>query len=192
MTARSSQGITQLLVAWSDGDKLALEQLTPLVYQELRRMAQRYLSRERRVQTLQTTALINEAYLRLIDWKNVRWQNRAHFFAVASKLMRRIVVDYVRSRDSAKRGGSVLKIPLDIAGPISIEPRPDVVALDDSLRALEKIHPRQARVVEMRFFGGLSVTETAEVLKVAERTVARDWDMAQAWLYRELSKKCDS
>jgi RNA polymerase sigma factor (TIGR02999 family) len=160
----------------------------PLVYQELHRLAKHYMVREQPGQTLQATALVNEAYLRLIDWKNVRWQNRAHFFGVSAQLMRRILVDFARSRHYAKRGGEAQPISLEEAAVVSEERDADMVALDDALNALAAIDPRQSQVVELRFFGGLSVEETAEVLKISPRTVMREWSLAQAWLYREIRK----
>src|SRR5215471_469158 len=172
MATPSSQEITQLLLAWSDGDQAALEKLTPLVYAELHRLAKGFMFGERPGHTLQTTALINEAYLRLIDWKNVRWQSRAHFFGVAAQVMRRILVDFARSRNYARRGGGTQR-----------------VALDDALKSLAEIDPRKSQVVELRFFGGLSAEEIAEVLKVSLRTVEREWSLARAWLYRELRGK---
>ena len=187
MSAPSSKQITQLLVAWGDGDQSALEELTPLVYEELRRLAHHYMDRERPGHTLQTTALVNEAYVRLIDWKNVHWQNRAHFFAVSAQLMRRILVDFARSRRYAKRGGGVLAVTLDEAALVSNEKGTDIVALDEALLSLTELDARQSRVVELRFFGGLSIEETAEVLKVSPGTVRRDWSLARAWLHRELT-----
>ena len=184
----SAREVTQLLIAWSDGDESALEKLTPLVHAELYRLAKRYMAREGQGHTLQATALVNEAYLRLIDWKNVRWQNRAHFFGVSANLMRRILVDYARSRNYQKRGGGAHKVPLDEAAVVSRERAADFVALDDSLNALAEVDPRKSKIVELRFFGGLSVDETAEVLKVSSRTVMREWSLAQAWLYREMCK----
>ena len=191
MSAPSSKQITQLLVAWSDGDQSALEELTPLVYEELRRLAHHYMGRERPGHTLQTTALVNEAYLRLIDWKNVHWQNRAHFFAVSAQLMRRILVDFARSRGYAKRGGGALAVTLDEATLVSRDKGTDIVALDEALLSLTELDARQSRVVELRFFGGLSIEETAEVLKVSRGTIRRDWSLARAWLHRELSKSSD-
>ena len=186
MTTPSSQGITQLLLAWSDGDQAALENLTPLVYAELRRLAKGYMRGERPGHTLQTSALINEAYLRLIDWKNVRWQSRAHFFGVAAQLMRRILVDFARSRQYAKRGRRAQHVSLDEAITIHEDRSAEIIALDDALKSLAKIDPRKSQVVELRFFGGLSAEETAEALKVSQRTVEREWNLARAWLYREL------
>jgi RNA polymerase sigma factor (TIGR02999 family) len=189
MTAPSAQEITQLLVAWNNGDKAALEQLTPLVQVELRRLAKRYMAGERQGHILQTTALVNEAFLRLIDWRNVEWRNRAHFFGLAAQIMRRILVDYARARRREKRGGDALHVSLSEAANVAQEQRADLEALDDALKTLEKLDPRQARVVELRFFAGLSLEETAEVLKVSLSTVRRDWSLAEAWLFRELSRK---
>lgn len=182
----SPKEITRLLVAWGDGDEAALETLTPLVYQQLHRLAHHYLSNERPGHTLQTSALVNEAYLRLIDWKNVRWQSRAHFFAVSAQLMRRILVDFARSRRYGKRGGGVPALALEEAALVSGEKSTDLVALDEALVSLAKLDPRQSQVVELRFFGGLTIEETAEVLKVSEATVRRDWSLARAWLRREM------
>ena len=194
MTTPSPQEITQILVAWSNGDEAALEKLIPLVYHELHRLAHRYLGRERFGHTLQTTALVHEAYLQLIDWKNIQWQSRAHFFAISAQLMRRILVDFARSRHYAKRGGGARQVAFDEAMATAPERGVDLVALDDALNALAALDPRQSRVVELRFFGGLSIAESAEVLKVSPGTVRRDWSLAQAWLHRELSKgeSCDS
>jgi len=187
MTTPSPPNITQLLLAWSRGEQAALEQLMPLVHEELHRLARRYMGGERRGHTLQATALVNEAYLRLVDWKNVGWQNRAHFFGVSARLMRRILVDFARSRRSAKRGGDVRRISLEEALIVSPERDADVVALDDALKSLADIDVRKSEIVELRFFGGLSVEETAEVLKISPRTVMREWSLAQAWLHRELT-----
>ncbi|HJZ67638.1 MAG TPA: sigma-70 family RNA polymerase sigma factor [Blastocatellia bacterium] len=187
MRTHSPKEITQLLVAWSDGDEAALAELTPLVYEELHRLAHHYMRQERAGHTLQTTALVNEAYVRLIEWKQVRWQNRAHFFAVSAQLMRRILVDFARTRGYQKRGGGAATVQLDDAVLVSDEKGTDLVALDEALVALAEIDVRQSKVVELRFFGGLSIDETAEVLKVSEGTVRRDWSMASAWLHRELS-----
>jgi len=186
MTTPSSQEITQLLLAWSDGDQAALEKLTPLVYAELRRLAKGYMLGERPGHTLQTTALINEAYLRLIDWKNVRWQGRAHFFGVAAQLMRRILVDFARARHYAKRGGAAQQVSLDEAITIHEDRGAELIALDEALERLAEIDPRKSQIVELRFFGGLSAKETAEALQVSLRTVEREWNSARAWLYREL------
>jgi RNA polymerase sigma factor (TIGR02999 family) len=186
MPTRSPKEITRLLVAWGDGDAAALEELTPLVYQQLHRLAHHYLSHERPGHTLQTSALVNEAYIRLVEWKNVRWQNRAHFFAVSAQLMRRILVDFARSRRYGKRGGGVPALALDDAAMLSGEKTTDLVALDEALSSLSKLDLRQSRVVELRFFGGLTVEETAEVLKVSAGTIRRDWSLARAWLRREI------
>ena len=186
MPARSPKEITQLLMAWSDGDESALAELTPLVHEELRRLAHHYMSGEREGHTLQTTALVNEAYVRLIDWKNVRWQNRAHFFGVSAQLMRRILVDFARSRGYQKRGGGVNAVDLDEAAVIAEDKGTDMVALDEALNALARLDERQSRVVELKFFGGLSIDEIAAVLKVSEGTVRRDWSLARAWLHRKL------
>jgi len=179
--------VTQLLVAWGDGDAAALDELMPLVYEELRRLAQQYMSRERADHTLQTSALVNEAYLRLIDQKDVHWQNRAHFFGIAAQMMRRILVDYARQRRYAKRGGDARQVPLDEAMIVSEERTAEVVALDDALKSLAEIDPRKSQIVEMRFFGGLSIEETAEVLKVSPGTIMREWTLAKAWLRREMT-----
>jgi RNA polymerase sigma factor (TIGR02999 family) len=192
MTTPSAKEITQLLLAWSEGDQAALEQLIPLVYDELRRLASGYLCGERPGHTLQTTALINEAFLRLIEWKNVEWQNRAHFFGVAAQLMRRILVDYARSRHYLKRGGAAHQVSLDEAAIVAEEVSEQLVALDEALKRLAEADPRKSQIVELRYFGGLSVEETAEALKVAPRTVRREWSLARAWLYRELSKRVTS
>jgi RNA polymerase sigma factor (TIGR02999 family) len=188
MGSSPAKDVTQLLVAWSNGDQTALDELIPLVYEELHRLAQRRLGRERLGHTLQPTALVHEAYLRLIDQKNVRWQNRAHFFAVAAQLMRRILVDYARRRHYAKREGGALRVTFDEAELVSKERAADVVALDDALTALATLDPRKSQIVELRFFGGLSIEETAEALGVSPGTVMRDWTLAKAWLQREISK----
>jgi RNA polymerase sigma factor (TIGR02999 family) len=186
MAATSPQEVTGLLLAWSEGEHAAFEKLVPLVYAELRRLAHRYMGRERPGHSLQTTALVNEAYLRLTDARRVRWQNRAHFFAVSAQLMRRILVDFARSRHYLKRGGAAQKVSLEEALVVSKEPGRDLVALDDALKALAAIDGRKSQVVELRFFGGLSVAETAEVLKVSPDTVLRDWRLAKVWLAREM------
>jgi RNA polymerase sigma factor (TIGR02999 family) len=188
MTTLSPKEITQLLRAWSNGDQSALEQLTPLVHAELHHLARRYLLKELPGHTLQATALVNEAYMRLIDWQNVEWQNRAHFFGVSAQLMRHILVDYARSRRSHKRGGGAVEVSLDQAAVISSERAADFVALDDALNALAQFDERKSRIVELRFFGGLSIDETAEVMKISPTTVKREWSLAQAWLYRELKQ----
>jgi len=179
--------VTQLLADWAAGDKTALERLMPLVYEELRAIAHRHMRRERPGQLLQTTALVNEAYLRMVDQRNARLQNRVHFFAIASQLMRRVLVDHARSRRRARRGGGAVELSLNEAAAASGEPAAEVIALDDALRSLEAIDPRKGRLVELRFFGGLSLEETAEALGVSPRTVMRDWRMAKAWLRREMA-----
>jgi len=186
MTA-SPKGVTQLLVAWGDGNVAARDQLMPLVYEELHRLAHRYMGRERIDHTLQTSGLVNEAYLRLIDQSQVRWQNRAHFFGIAAQMMRRILVDYARSRGYAKRGGTARHVSLDEAAIVSEERAADVVALDGALKGLAEFDLRKSRIVELRFFGGLSIEETAEVLEVSPGTVMRDWTLAKAWLRREIT-----
>ena len=188
MTTRSPKEISQLLLAWSDGDESALEQLAPLVHEELHRLAHHYMRGERRGHTLQTSALVNEAYLRLIDWKNARWQNRAHFFAVSAQLMRRILVDFARDKQRLKRGAGALQVSLGEAEDVTDFRSADLVALDEALSALAEVDRRKSQVVEMRFFGGLSVKEVAEVLKVSEETVMRDWRLAKVWLLRELGR----
>ena len=184
----ASQQVSKLLQAWGQGDEAAFNQLVSLVHAELCRLARRYMIGERAGHTLQTTALVNEAYLRLLKAQQVNWQNRAHFFGVAAQLMRRILVDSARARGGQKRGGGVPKVTLDeaLVGPQA--KGPDLVALDDALQTLSEMDQRKGRVVELRFFGGLSVEETAEVLKVAPNTVLRDWKFAKKWLKRELSK----
>jgi len=192
MAVPSTREITQLLIAWNNGDAAALEQLMPLIQAELHRLAKRYMAGERRGHILQTTALVNEAFLRLIDWQNVEWRNRAHFFGLAAQIMRRILVDFARARHREKRGGGALMVSLSEAAHVAQEQSADLVALDDALQALEKLDPRQARVVELRFFAGLSLEETAEALKVSLSTVRRDLSLAEAWLFRELSKTMKS
>jgi RNA polymerase sigma factor (TIGR02999 family) len=178
--------ITRLLVDWRGGDQTALEQLIPLVHDELRRLARRHMAHERVGHTLQATALVNEAFVRLIDVRQVKWQDRAHFFAMSSRLMRRILVDFARSKGYQKRGGGAQKVSFDEGLIVTREPGQDLVALDDALDALAAFDARKAQVVEMRFFGGLSVEETAEALNVSVDTVMRDWKLAKAWLLREL------
>src|SRR5208283_1074737 len=178
--------VSGLLRAWSDGDRAALDRLTPIVYDELHRLAQRYMKHERPGHSLQTTALVNEAYMRLVDYKGMQWQNRAHFFAVSAQLMRRILVEHAR-RHNLKRGGGVQHVSLEETAIMGGEESADLVALDEAMDALAGLDPRKVQVVEMRFFGGLSVEETAEVLKVSSVTVMRDWNTAKAWLYRELT-----
>src|SRR5713101_4707096 len=175
--------VSTLLRAWSNGDQSALEKLTPIVYDELHGLARRYMRRERHGHSLQTTALVNEAYIRLVDYKRMQWQDRAHFFAVSAQLMRRILVERARRRN-LKRGGGIQHINLNEAA--LLKTIPDITVLDDALNELSRVDPRKVQIVEMRFFGGLSVEETAEVLKTSPRTVMRDWNAAKAWLYREL------
>jgi RNA polymerase sigma-70 factor, ECF subfamily len=189
MATPSDADVTALLIAWGKGDETALEQLTPLVYGELHRLAKVYMHGERRAQTLQTTALINEAYLRLIDWKNVQWQNRAHFIGIAANVMRRVLVDFARSRNYAKRGGGAQPEDLTEALQQAAEKSAELVALDDALRSLEAFDARKCRVVELRFFGGLSNEEIATVLQISPRTVLREWTLARAWLHRELARQ---
>jgi len=180
--------VTGLLVAWSQGDERAYDELVPLVYGELHKLAHRHMSRERPGHTLQTTALVGEAYLRLVDQK-VQWRNRSHFFAIAAEVMRRILVDYARKRRYAKRGGAVQQVELNEAMVMARECSKELVALDEALKELAKFDQRKSRVIELRFFGGLSVEETAEVLKVSVNTVKRDWSTARAWLYNEVNRK---
>ena len=189
MASPSSHGVTLLLKAWSGGEHQALEQLLERVYHELHRLAHRYMARERHGHTLQSTALVHEAYQRLIDLQHVTWQNRAHFFAVSAQLMRRILVDYARSRNYSKRGGELRRVALNEAVAVFRDRRNDVVVLDDALRTLARIDARKSQVVELRFFGGLSILETAEVLRVSPDTVLRDWRLAKAWLLRELNNR---
>ena len=187
MTA--TQNVTRLLVAWSDGDAAALEALTPVIQHELHRLAARQMAGERPGHLLQPTALVNEAYLRLVNWKDVQWQNRAHFFGTAAQIMRRVLVDMARSRGRAKRGRGQLHVSLSEAHGQPTTDRTDLTALDDALKALEEVDPRKSRVVELRYFGGLSLEEAALVLGVSVTTVRRDWSLARAWLFRELSRE---
>jgi RNA polymerase sigma factor (TIGR02999 family) len=186
MPPPSEQDITQLLKAWGHGHQQALEQLTPLVYKELHRVAQRYMAHERPGHTLQATALVNEVYLRLVDVKGVSWRNRAHFFAICARTMRRILIDFARSRQYQKRRGDGVSLTLSDSLDLLAQPAVDLVALDDALNALAKLDPRKSQVVELRFFGGLSIRETAEALKISSETVMRDWKFAKVWLAREL------
>ena len=188
MTALSQIGVTELLVDWSKGDQEALNKLIPLVYGELHKLASRYLRRERPDHTLQTTALVHEAYLKLVDQKDANWQNRVQFFAVASQLMRRILVDYARRHRASKRGGSYYKITLDEALVSSGDKDAELLALDEALDRLAAIDPRQSRVAELRIFGGLTLEETARALDISPRTVRREWSMAKAWLRKEIKK----
>lgn len=180
--------ITRLLIAWCDGDRSALENLMPMVEKELHRIARHYMRREAPGHTLQTTALVNEAYLRLVDQKNVRWQNRAHFFGIAAQIMRRILLNYARDRHRVKRGGGAIQVSLSEVAVMSEAKSIELIALDEALERLALIDERKSRVVELRYFGGLSVEETAEVMKVSTITVIRHWNMAKAWLARELSQ----
>ena len=189
MNTPSPERINQLLLDWSRGDKTALDELVPLVYKELHRLAHHYMVGEHSGHTLQTSALINEAYLKLIDFQPMRWQNRAHFFAVAAQLMRRILVDSARGRQYAKRGGGAPKISLDEAMSLGQETSDELIAVDDALKDLAALDPRKCQIVELRFFGGLSIEETAEVLELSPITVTRDWQRAKAWLYLALNKE---
>jgi RNA polymerase sigma factor (TIGR02999 family) len=181
------QEVTQLLVDWGNGNQAALDRLMPLVYTELRQLAHRYMRRERPGHTMQTTALIHEAYLRLVDQTQVRWQHQAHFFGIAARLMRQILIEHARSHTRAKRGGGAGTIALDEAAVVSQTRATELLALDDALERLAAIDPRKSRIVELRFFGGLSVEEAAIILNIAPNTVLRDWRLAKAWLYREIS-----
>lgn len=189
MTNPSLHEVTQLLSDWSHGNQEALDKLMPLVYDELRRLAHHYMSRERAGHTLQTTALVNEAYLRLIGRQKMHWQNRAHFFAISAQLMRRILVDHARAHTRVKRGGGAHMITLDEAAVVSRERAAEVIALDDELNRLAALDLQQSRIVELRFFGGLTIEETAEVLGLSPATIKREWRTAKAWLYHELSKR---
>src|SRR5216110_3183006 len=182
----SQQRVTELLVRWSQGDDAALAELTPLVYEELRRLAHRQMGRERPDHTLQTTALVNEAYLRLADQTNPRWQNRAHFFAVAARAMRQILVSYARTQQAQKRGGGAFKVDLDEVALVSPEESREVVELHEALEQLSALDSRKAQIVELKYFGGLNYDEIAEVLKISRITVRRDWEFAKVWLYTEL------
>jgi RNA polymerase sigma-70 factor, ECF subfamily len=189
MTSPAPKEVTQLLIAWSNGEEDALEKLVPLIYDELRRIARRYMKREPAGHTLQTTALVNEAYLRLIEQKGMKWRNRAHFFAISAQLMRRILVSMARARHANKRGGEARQVSLDEALVISEERAAELVALDEAMNELAALDPRRSRVVELRYFGGLSVEETAGVLNISPETVMRDWKRAKAWLYTVLNRK---
>ncbi|MDT4968426.1 MAG: hypothetical protein QOJ64_3163 [Acidobacteriota bacterium] len=190
--ALKPQEMTQLLIAWSNGDQAALEQLMPLIYGELRKLAHHYMSRERAGHTLQTSALVNEVYLRLVDGQSVRWENRAHFFGIASRAMRQILVEYARGRTAQKRGGDVVRVELAEADRASNQPAREIVELDEALNELAEFDERLSRVVELRFFGGLSVEETAETLGVHANTVVRDWRIAKAWLRRSLAQEANN
>jgi len=189
MTTPSTQEISSLLRAWRSGDQSAFEKLVPLVHDELHRLAHLYMTRERAGHTLQTTALVNEAYLRLIDTNQVEWRDRAHFFAISANLMRRILIDFARSCGYQKRGGNVKKVSFDEDLLASPAPDPDLVKLDDALNDLARFDSRKAKVVELKFFGGMDLDETAEVLKVSRETVKRDWRLAKVWLLRELKNR---
>lgn len=191
MATSPAHEVTELLLSWSSGDQAALDQLIPLVHDQLRRLAKRQMGRENPGHTLQATALVNEAYLRLIDANQVQWKDRAHFFAISARLMRQILVDFARSRQNLKRGGGARQISLTDALEVVPNGKTDLVALDHALQALATLSPRQSQVVELRFFSGLNVEETAEVLKVSAETVKRDWRLAKVWLLRELSKRSD-
>jgi RNA polymerase sigma factor (TIGR02999 family) len=180
--------ITQQLLAWSKGDEAALDKLIPAVYQELRRMADHYLRGERAGHSLQPTALVHEAYLRLIGQTKVEWHNRAHFFGVAAQMMRRILIDHAKAKHRAKRGGTAIKVSLDEGATFSNERASELVALDDALQVLSQMDERKSRIVELRYFGGLTVEETAQVLDISDKTVMRDWNLAKAWLYQQLSQ----
>jgi RNA polymerase sigma factor (TIGR02999 family) len=188
MAAGSGQEITQLLLAWRGGDATALDRLAPIVYDELRRIARRYMAQEQPGHTLQATALVNEAYLRLIDCSRMHWRDRTHFFAMSSQLIRRILIDHARQHNY-KRGAGLTRISLDEIDALAVERAADLIALDDALNALMAMDPRKSRIVELRFFGGLSVEETAEALHISTITVIRDWNTAKAWLFREISKR---
>jgi len=179
--------ITQLLAEWSEGNQSALDELYPLVYKELHRLARRYMSRERKGHTLQTTALINEAYVRLVDQRNVRWANRSHFFAISAQIMRRILIDHARRHAYAKRGGGAQQVSLEEAAAVTPDLSSELVRLDEALKSLAEMDARRSQVVELRYFGGLNNEEIAEILKVSENTVTRDWNMARAWLYQQLT-----
>ncbi len=188
MDSPAPHDVTQLLIAWSNGDQAARDGLMAAVYEELHRLARRYMRRESPGHTLQTSALVNEAFLRLVDQRNAHWQNRAHFFGIAAQMMRRVLVDYARSRSYAKRGGGAHALSLDEGLIVSEERSAEVVAVHEALEELAKLDARKSQIVELRFFGGLSIDETAEVLGVSPGTVARDWTMAKAWLRREISR----
>ncbi|MEK6407924.1 MAG: sigma-70 family RNA polymerase sigma factor [Acidobacteriota bacterium] len=187
MQAISQRQVTQLLLDWSDGDNEALDKLIPLVYQELKRLARYQMRRERADHTLQTSALVNEAYIRLVDYKKMRWQDRAHFLAVAAQAMRRILVEHARGRTRTKRGGDARKVSLDEAATLTDEKATDMVALDIALNSLAEFDPRKSQIVELRYFGGLNIEETAEVIGVSAATIKREWNTAKIWLHREIT-----
>jgi RNA polymerase sigma factor (TIGR02999 family) len=188
LTRPPQHEITQLLAKWRDGNQSALDELYPLVYDELHRLARRYMSRERKGHTLQTTALINEAYVRLVDQRNVHWANRSHFFAISAQIMRRILIDHARRHRYAKRGGGAQQVSLEEVAAVIPDPGSELVRLDEALKSLAEMDPRRSQVVELRYFGGLNNEEIAGVLKISENTVTRDWNMARAWLYRQLTE----
>lgn len=184
---RQEHQITELLAEWSGGNQAALDELYPLVYDELHKLARRYMSRERKGHTLQTTALINEAYVRLVDQRNVQWANRSHFFAISAQIMRRILIDHARRHQYAKRGGGAQQVSLDESAIIALDDLSEILRLDEALKSLAELDPRRSRVVELRYFGGLNNEEIAGVLNISENTVIRDWNMARAWLYSQLT-----
>jgi RNA polymerase sigma factor (TIGR02999 family) len=188
VTRPRQHNITQLLAEWSDGNQSALDELYPLVYDELHRLARRYMSRERKSHTLQTTALINEAYVRMVDQRNVHWANRSHFFAISAQIMRRILIDHARRHAYAKRGGGAQQVSLEEVAAVTPDPGRELVRLDEALKSLAEMDPRRSQVVELRYFGGLNNEEIAGVLNVSQNTVTRDWNMARAWLYQQLSE----
>jgi RNA polymerase sigma factor (TIGR02999 family) len=192
MGTQSPSSITHLLRAWGEGSNSAFEKLVPLVDAELRRLARRYMRGERSGHTLQPTALINEVYLRLIDWGNISWQDRAHFFGLSARLMRRTLVDHARRHRTGRRGGNAITVAFDEGAVVPEQPTNNLVAIDEALNALATIDARKSQIVELRFFGGLSVEETAEVLKISPRTVKREWSLARAWLYSELTQEEDA
>ena len=192
MKSHPPHEITQLLAEWSDGNQSALDELYPLVYNELHKLARRYMSRERKGHTLQTTALINEAYVRLVDQRNVHWTNRSHFFAISAQIMRRILIDHARRHAYAKRGGGARQVSFEEAATVTSNPSSELIRLDEALKSLAERDPRRSRVVELRYFGGLNNEEIAGVLHVSENTVTRDWNMARAWLYQQLAGSVSS
>jgi RNA polymerase sigma factor (TIGR02999 family) len=191
MSAPLTHDVTQLLKAWTEGDEQALAKLTPLVYEQLHRVARRYMAMQRPGHTLQATALVNEVYLRLVDCNKTNWQDRAHFFAVSAQLMRRILIDFARTRGAQKRGGASPRLSLDETPTVGVEPDLNLLALDTALKALASVDQRKSKVVELRFFGGLSIEETAEVLRISAETVVREWRVAKIWLLRELGGETD-
>jgi RNA polymerase sigma factor (TIGR02999 family) len=192
MATLSQRQVTQLLLDWSEGDQEALNRLIPLVHQELKRLARHYMRRERAGHTLQTSALVNEAYIQLIDYKRVQWKDRAHFLAVAAQVMRRILIDYARNRQSLKRGAGARKVSLDEAATLADERAAEMIALDEALTSLAELDPRKSQIVELRYFGGLEIEETAHVINVSPATVKREWAAARLWLHREINKSATS